>query len=256
MLIKTTNACGRGCNHCLEDSTPAGAHMTAATFEAALDFSARTEAAAWKLGVLPRILLSGGECTEHPDIVAYIERVYARGMLPTLISNGVWLGDPERRAAILRPEWKTLFVQVTYDARYYPAPPPPRVDDPRLAYVDSLTKLTPLGRLARKKGERALPTLGAPGSFNLRSAARSLGSFAAAVCMLRLRTAAGKSGHCIPSVSDDGTVTAGESRNCWTLGTVWSTEAELTRAILAMGSCNHCGLEDGLNREQKHAIGI
>ena len=255
MLIKTTNMCGMGCSHCFEDSTPAGTHMTEETFQRTLAFTRRIESPAWKMGIPPLVLLSGGECTEHPDILKFIELVYAEKMQPILISNGLWLNNPELRASILRPEWSSLLIQVTYDERYYPTKPP-RVSDPRIAYVDSLTLLLPLGRLARKKGDRALPTKKSPSSFNLRSLTRSLGSFQQAVCMIRARAAMGSSGHCIPSVSNDGDVMAGETRNCWKLGTVDSTEQELTQAVLDMGECNRCGLETGLAPEYRQALGL
>lgn len=254
MLIKITNRCGMGCSHCLEDSTPAGAHMTEDVFQRALQFTQRIEATAWRQGAPPLVLLSGGECTEHPDIVKFIELVERAHMVPLLITNGMWLADDTLRKAILTPTRK-MMVQVTNDARYYPSKPP-RVQDPRITYVDSLTLLLPLGRLARKKGERALPTRKSPSSFNLRSVTRALGSFAAAVSMLRLRAAVGHAGHCIPSIADDGSVMAGESRNCWKLGTVDNTDAEITQAVLNMGACNRCGLEDNLTHEQKAAIGL
>lgn len=228
--------------------------MSEDTFLRALDFAARMESPAWALGVPPMILLSGGECTEHPEIVRFIELVERRKYLPLLITNGMWLADRELRDAILTKN-RNIFVQVTNDTRYYPTKPPV-VHDDRITYVDSLTVLLPLGRLSRKKGERELPTRKAPSSYNLRSATRALGSFSAAVCMLRTRAATGLSGHCIPSISDDGSVMAGETRNCWKLGTVDDSDTTLTRAVLDMGACNRCGLETNLTREQKLAIGL
>jgi hypothetical protein len=254
VLIKITNQCSMGCGHCMEDSVPNGPHMSEDTFRRSLEFTRSAEAAAWRLGVPPLVLLSGGECSEHPEFVKFIELVEQAKMQPLLITNGMWLGDEKLRAEVLRPK-RDIFVQVTNDARYYPSKPP-IVRDPRITYVDSLTLLLPLGRLARKKGERALPTRKAPSSFNLRSATRSLGSFFAAISTLRVRAAGGFSGHCIPSISDDGSVMAGETRNCWKLGTVDSSDAALTQAVLDMGACNRCGLENNLTREQKLAIGL
>ena len=254
MLIKITNMCHAGCSHCMEDSVPNGPHMSEDTFRRALAFTRRVEEPAWALGVKPLVLLSGGECSEHPEFLKFIELVEQAQMLPLLITNGMWLSDEKLRDAVLRPG-RNIGVQVTNDARYYPTSPT-RVDDPRIVYVDSLTLLLPLGRLARKKGERALRTRKAPSSFNLRSVTRALGSFSAAVCMLRARAATGLSGNCIPSISDDGSVMAGETRNCWKLGTVDSTDAALTQAVLDMGACNRCGLESNLTRDQKLAIGL
>ncbi len=254
MLIKVTNKCSMGCNHCMEDSTPAGSHMSEDTFLRALDFAARMESPAWALGVPPMILLSGGECTEHPEIVRFIELVERRKYLPLLITNGMWLADRELRDAILTKN-RNIFVQVTNDTRYYPTKPPV-VHDDRITYVDSLTLLLPLGRLARKKGEKALPVRKAPTLFNLRSATRALRSFSAAVCTMRTRAASGFSGHCAPSIADDGSVMIGETRNCWKIGTVDDTDETLTKAVLEMGACNRCGLEDNLAPEHRRAIGL
>lgn len=69
-----------------------------------------------------------------------------------------------------------------------------------------LTALLPLGRLTRKKGPHALPVKGAPSSFNFRSLVRSLGSIEFAVRELRRRAIAGRSGHCSPSICEDGRV--------------------------------------------------
>jgi hypothetical protein len=258
MLLKTTQKCGRGCSHCMEASTPAGEHMEWSIFLRALELTKRVERLAWETGCMPIILLSGGECTEHPDIVKMIEEVIRQGLLPVLISNGMWLDNPKLKAAILRPEWPQLWVQVTYDSRFYPDPPPPRHDDPRLFYVPALSRLVTLGRAARKKNfdAKGLQPLAAPGSFNLRSATRNLGSFEKAVALQRQRAAQGKSGHCSPSISNNGDIVAGETNFCWKIGNVDSTNDELTKNVLAMGSCNRCGLEEGLSQLHRRALGL
>lgn len=240
----------------MEDSTVKGQHMTTDTFIKALAFTARVEGKAWKQGIPPMILLSGGECTEHPDIVKYVESVIRLGAIPLLITNGMWLADDDLREALLRPEWPQLFVQVTNDPRFYPSAPP-RIEDPRITYIDSLTLLLPLGRAKRKPGlsdETGLPPRKAPSSFNLRSLTRSLRSIEEAVLMLRARATSGLAGHCIPTVSDNGDVMAGETRNCFKIGTVDSTNEELTQALIDM-RCNECGLVDNLSPAQKRAIG-
>lgn len=255
MLIITTNKCSMGCSHCMQDSTPKGEHMTRETFLKTLDFTRRVESQAWQLGCLPLILLSGGEATEHPDIVWFIETIFAQGLAAVLITNGMWLADPKLRATILRPEWPQLFVQVTNDARFYPTSPE-RFDDPRITYVEKLMALLPLGRASRKRGiaDMGVPLKNAPSSFNLRSMTRSTGSIEAAVTMLRARAMMGQSGHCIPTVSEAGDVMAGETRSCFKIGTVESSNAELTKALVEM-RCNNCGLVDNLTQPQKRAIG-
>lgn len=254
MLLKVTNKCSMGCAHCSEDSLPTSPHMTEETFLQALELTERVERVAWSVGCPPLILLSGGECTEHPDIVKMIETVYARGLVPLLISNGMWLGDKDLRESILRPEWPKLMVQVTNDSRFYPKAPP-RVDDPRVMYVDALTILIPLGRAARKNFDaKGLPRRKGPSSFNLRSLTRSYGKIEDAVAHLRIRATNGMSGQCTPAIGENGDVMAGETRSCFKIGTVASSTKELTRALIKM-QCNKCGLEDDLTQEQKRAIG-
>lgn len=239
-----------GCSHCMEDSTVAGQHMTRETFEAALDLTERVEAKAYAAGAPRHLLISGGECSEHPDFLAYFERALERRFAVTIITNGMWLGDEALRNAIVP---RALAVQVTNDPRFYPKAPP-RIEMPRLLYVDALTTLVPLGRLGRKSGPHPLPVKGSPSSFNVRSLTRSLGDIGEAVAMIRLRAMLGKSGHCAPSIGWDGGMYAGETINCFRIGDVRSTNLELSRAVCEM-KCNACGLVDGLPDTHKAAIG-
>ena len=69
MLVKATNKCSLGCTHCLEDSTKLGEHMEWTTFERTLEATARMERLVALSGLPVFVLLSGGEATEHPEIV-------------------------------------------------------------------------------------------------------------------------------------------------------------------------------------------
>jgi hypothetical protein len=255
MLIKITNYCSMGCSHCMEDSTVAGQHMTRETFLAALGLTERLEGLAWKRGVPKLLLLSGGEATEHPDVLWFLETARATGHKVILITNGMWLDDPELCAKILRPDWTDLMVQVTNDPRFYPkAPKNVPTDDPRVMFVPSLTVLVTLGRLKRSRLPAAPPVRKAPTSFNFRSLTRSLRDVREALFMQRARATMGLSGHCSPSISSDGTIVAGETSNCFPIGDVHSTADDVTRALVGM-QCNKCGLVDNLTQEQKLAIG-
>lgn len=257
MLIKVTNYCSMGCSHCMEDSTVKGEHMSADTFRRALQLTERVEAGAYQIGVPRFALLSGGECTEHPEIVGFVETALAAGFMVTLITNGLWLGNDELRENLLRPEWGPgrLFVQVTNDPRFYPTAPP-LVKDERISYVDKLSGLLKLGRAARssKVFQHGVPAKRAPSSFNIRSLTRSFGSIERAITVLRANALAGKSGWCSPSISANGDVVAGESNQCFRIGTVDSSNHELTAALINM-QCNRCGHVDGLTQLEKRAIG-
>jgi hypothetical protein len=239
----------------MENSTVAGQHMTRETFTAALALTERLESVAWSRGIPRLLLISGGEATEHPDALWFLETARAAGYQRILITNGMWLDDPELRAKILRPDWTDLMVQVTNDPRFYPsAPKAVPTDDPRVVFVPSLTVLVTLGRLKRSRLPESPPVRKGPTSFNLRSLTRSLGDVREALVMLRARAAMGMSGHCSPSISSDGTIVAGETSNCFPIGDVHSTAEDVTRALVAM-QCNKCGLVDNLTQEQKLAIG-
>jgi hypothetical protein len=258
VLIKITNYCSMGCSHCMENSTVAGQHMTRETFLGALALTERLEGDAWRAGVPRRILVSGGEATEHPDVEWFLETLVSGGYDVILITNGMWLDDPVLRAKILKPEWSRLMVQVTNDPRFYPRQPASvPADDPRVVYVPTLSVLIPLGRMkpARaRSGKDGVPVRKGPSSFNLRSLTRSLGDVRAALTMLRARAALGMAGNCSPSISQDGTIVAGETSNCFPVGDVHSTAEQVTRALVSM-QCNRCGLVDDLPQEHKIAIG-
>ena len=78
MLVKVHSACTAGCSHCMENATRSGASMGADLFERVMDFTRRMEEAAWALGAPRKLLLSGGECTEHPDLEGLIARAMAQ----------------------------------------------------------------------------------------------------------------------------------------------------------------------------------
>lgn len=246
MLVKLTSRCSMGCSHCCEDATVDGQHMTQATFQQTLRFIEMAEGAAWASGCPPFILLSGGEPAEHPEIVSLLEQVADTGLFPVLISNGMWLGNATLRDAILAPG-RLIMVQVVNDRRFYPRVPPRHVDN-RVRYFHEIPHITRLGRA------RHLPALSprrAPTSYNLRSATRNFRSFARALVWLRMRGF-----NCTPSISASGEVVAGESRFCRAIGTVFSTEVEITQRLLDMGSCNRCWLEVNLTPVQRRAIGL
>lgn len=239
----------------MENSTVAGQHMSRETFLAALALTARLEGLAWQRGVPKFLLLSGGEATEHPDVEWFLETALSAGYRRLLITNGMWLDDPVLRAKILRPDWIDLMIQVTNDPRFYPkAPKTVPLDDPRIMFVPSLTTLVTLGRLKRSRLPAAPPVRRGPTSFNLRSLTRSFRDVREALFMLRARAAMGMSGHCAPSISSDGTLVAGETSNCSTIGNVNSSAEDVTRALMSM-QCNKCGLVDSLTQEEKLAIG-
>lgn len=231
------------CSHCLEDSRPDTAqHMTRATFAAALDCTDRVEGLARQMTGYNLLLFSGGECTEHPDILDLLDTALAREFRPLLITNGLWLSAPVLAPALLA---RAFSVQVTNDPRFYP----------KVVYIDALSSFTRLGRGARgsAQGVRERPT---PGSFNLRSFTRAFGDVRLALVEHRRRALTMVGGHCTPTISWDGMFVVGESRFCSQVGTVHSTPEQITEGILRMGSCDRCGTERNLGAAHRAAIGL
>jgi hypothetical protein len=240
----------------MEDATPSGEHMSLELFERALKFTERAEGELIRQRMPVMMMLSGGECTDNPHIVEMVNEVVRRGWVVTLLTHGLWLDNEDLRSKILLEGRENVLVQVTNDDRYYPRKPP-RFEHPKVFYVDKLSVLSTLGRASNPKFDpKGLNPRIAPSSFNFRSLVHHMGSFQLAVITLRARGLLGKSGFCTPSVSHDGTVVAGESRFCYPIGTVDSTNEELTQAVLSMGSCNRCGQEEFLWPEHRSAIGI
>lgn len=252
MLLKISNQCAMACVHCMEDSRPnTGQHMTEKTFQAALDCVERVEGLARRTVGYDLLLFSGGECTEHPQILHFLDLALERKFKPLLITNGLWVGSWLEDEILSR----AFSVQVTNDRRFYPRQPEKK-EHPKIIYVDALTVGTRIGRGQRLSDWKGLPERKAPGSFNFRSFTRSLGDVREALVALRVRALQGKDGHCTPSISYDGSFMAGETRLCARVGDVYSTPEELTAGVLKMGACDRCGLESKLDSRYRAALGL
>ena len=235
MLVRITNCCHMGCNHCMVDATPDGEHMSLETFMDVIKFT--------KDHGDFFLMLSGGEPLDHPYFFEFAN--IAKKFLPfcLILSNGMFLNDEDLRERVLA---LNMMVQITNDPRYYPHTIP-YVEHPCITYEDTLHIISPFGRAVLNK----IPvTQQFPMCFNLRSASRALRSFADAILMLR-----NKFKMCNPSINVDGTISAGESPFCYKIGTVKFTDEELLENILTM-KCNKCGLERNLSSTYKNAIGL
>lgn len=67
MLLKITRKCLMGCNHCIENATPDGEHMTIEVFENTLEFLKRINPFS--------ILITGGEPTDSPNFFYIMKRL-------------------------------------------------------------------------------------------------------------------------------------------------------------------------------------
>lgn len=192
------------------------------------------------------LLVSGGEPTDHPDVVDFLEYAQREGYPVLLLSNGMWLTDPAfddaKRQRILD---LVMCVQVTNDPRYYPRRIE-QVQHPKIAYETHIRQLSPFGR-AKTNG--LATTRQSPLCFNLRSFARSYKSLTQAIIMQRMRGS-----FCTPSININGDILAGESTSCCPIGNVTDSVETLDAGIIGL-KCNKCGLVDGLSLQHRQAIG-
>lgn len=229
MLVKITNKCLMECNHCMEDATPSGEHMTEETFEKALRFVSQI--------YTHFLLISGGEPSEHPQVVDFCKLALKRFTSVTVLSNGM-------NQDILRQCLDTgALLQVTNDPRFYPKRVEP-IDHSGATFETHLRMVSPFGR-----GKNLESTRQAPLCFNFRSLVRNFGSLKQAIIELR-----GYGKMCTPSILVDGSIVAGESRFCHKIGTVDDSLDRIALNTTVM-RCNKCGLVDKLGFMHRHAIG-
>ncbi|MEZ9708719.1 radical SAM protein [Vibrio breoganii] len=250
MLIKLSEICRAGCSHCFENATADGDSMDIQTLLQSIEFARSVNDHS--------LLISGGECSEHPDfanILRMLNDVIANDFQIFILTHGGWLNDTPQALA----EHPNLLFQVTADPLYYPK----LLKTQTIQIIESApnamltTNLNDAGLLLFPLG-RAISDLGvtsettrytAPASFNLRSMiCHSDLTLREAVTMLRQR---GKA--CTPSINTDGSLSMGETRNCGRAGTVWSTHAIIERAIKET-QCNNCGLTAKLSPEYQRVI--
>lgn len=235
MLVQITHRCQMECSHCFVDATPDGRHMTWGTFCKVADW---VETTGFKL-----MMVSGGEPTEHPEILRFLEELKRREFAVLLLSNGSFLTEsPELRDKILP---LVNMVQVTNDDRFYPK----RIGEfkhPKVAVENRLRIISPVGRAKTNKLESSLL---APLCFNLRSLNRARNDFSLSIACLR-----GMHKFCTPMIDVDGAFHAGESQFCSSFGNVTDSNAVLTKNLRKL-RCSRCGLVDQIRDDLKNAIG-
>jgi len=234
MLVRITNHCQMCCSHCMVEAGPDGAHMSGEIYASALEFIRKFE--------FQIILIGGGEPTDHPDVLGFIDQAVDAGIKPVLLSNGMFLEDKKMTDEIIA---RDILVQITNDDRFYPKRVP-IIEHKNFAYTDRIRMLSPYGRAVTNKMET---TRQSPMCFNLRSITRHLRDFKLAVLTLR-----GMGKMCTPSVNIDGSISAGESPSCHIIGTITDSNLKITNAVCEM-KCGKCGLEAGLPPEYRKAIG-
>jgi organic radical activating enzyme len=233
MLVRITERCKMGCTHCMINASPSGMHMSMETYGLVVDFI--------KDNNFMVIMLSGGEPTEHPDLLQMIDIAKQKGLYVLLLSNGMFLESDKYTTEILS---KNILIQVTNDERFYPHRIK-KIEHPNISYEDHIRMVSPFGRSLENKLECSRQS---PMCFNLRSATRKFHNFGEAVRYLRTIPKM-----CIPSINPDGSLSAGEANSCSKFGFVTDSMERLTSNLCTM-RCNKCGLVDKLDPLYKSAI--
>lgn len=224
MLVRITHQCHMLCSHCFIQASPNGPHMSLDTFEKVLRF-------------IPEfVILSGGEPTEHPQILEILNLLKANGVHVLLLSNGVFLHGPLKNAVLDRVDC----VQITNDPRFYPQHVHP-VAHERILWETHIRSVFPIGR-ALTNG--IPPTRLSPSCFNLRSLTKHFKDVRFAINALRVK---GK--FCTPSINIDGTISSGELHCCEPIGSVTDSLEKITDNIRTL-RCRKCGLYKNLTSEQ------
>jgi len=234
MLIKITNKCNNTCTHCMDDANMEGVHMSDETVE--------TLKALIK-EVKPLFLqISGGEPTLHPkwiDICLEFKKL-AYVILET---NGWWLGDKEKEYEIKKLAEQGVLVQIRTHPDYYPdyektIQHSTRVENwKNVELFDDEVYLYPLGRAQTNK-LKPDPKCSRPFCMNcfliVKQGAAS--TFKELVNYLH-----GIRKFCKPLIDADGSIKAGESTLCRTIGSVDNPDSVIEN--LKKGKpCNKCGL--------------
>lgn len=224
-----------GCSHCMIESTPDGRHMDPDTYKESLEFTAKYDHTL--------VFLSGGEPTDHPHFMDFLHLAKwymnkGKVLYVLVASNGMFLENESYTKDILKVG---VPFQITNDPRFYPKRIK-KVEHKLLTYEDTIRLLTPMGRATTNKLQTARQS---PLCFNLRSVCRHYSSLKEALTHLR---GAGKM--CSPSINISGRIVAGESRNCFMIGTVRSSEEVILNNINNM-QCGKCGLQENLTGVHK-----
>ena len=247
MLLRITDKCSMQCTHCLGDYTPTGEHMSKQTFIDAIDFIIKTNP-------IIHIAVSGGEPTEHPQFIEFMEMIKNKlenttpsiPKLVTITTNGFWCIEhpvEAQRISNTPPSSNVSIVwQVSTDKRYYPKPLDinhPLWSNPSFTLCnDCVLQIYPQGRALTNH----IPYQSkAPKCFNLRSIMKNAVSPSPSISKLQMATLAllQKGYSCTPSIGIHGEICLGESRLCPPAASIYDSIQEVDNKIIQF-RCHKC----------------
>lgn len=253
MLLKITEKCSMGCTHCMNNATPDGKHMTMETLNDVLDFVIGNQA-------YERLLVTGGEPTEHPEFVKMIETIIDKlastgyAVVLTILTNGFWCLDNVEACKKLNnrnPNIKLLW-QVSTDSRFYPKALPlhKRLWREREFVIcpDCVDRVYPQGRALENNLEWEAK---ASKCFNIRAMTKQL-EFKSIGIIVEAMMVRGYV--CTPAIRIDGGISLGESDLCPKVATIYDSEEEIIQKIIDF-KCHQCDfINDKLDEKYRQFL--
>lgn len=249
MLIKLTESCSMGCNHCMNDAKPCDRHMTMETLNHMMDFLIENE-------IYKDLIISGGEPTEHPEFMSMIRTIInrlktdprSRGAhkIVTITTNGVWCEshyDETKEIVEMGSSRLLVTFQVSNDSRYYPK----RIDLDNPVFklfgvvpcIDEhcVQQIYPQGRARNfEKWEAKCSKC-----FNVRAIAKQLAFKNIRFPMLKdiVKTLENANKFCTPAIHYNGGIGLGESDLCPIVATIFDSDKTIVNNILHF-ECHAC----------------
>ena len=206
------------------------------------------------------LVLTGGEPTEHPDLLRFIK--YLSKNLRKLDSirvifatNGVYLEDHLELAQKMHKLFPILSIQVTNDPRYYPK----AIDETKFLYQHRYVQVAHEIELMTLQG-RAVDngfqtTRIASSCINCRSLIHQLSTHTFQDVISTLEA---DDKFCTPNIGVDGMIRAGESSLCPPFASVDDSNEVIAKKLLAF-RCNQCasvGMNKNIPQVLKDMLGV
>lgn len=233
MLIKITDKCSMGCNHCLSDCTPNLCDMEWNTFIDTMDFYDK-----YCKSILKPILISGGEPTESSifmNVISYLIDKY-NNISITVTTNGLWLIDNESFIKDVQKFLPNCKFQIVVDDRYYPI----HIDENSSIFkynnvmlYRNVMNIYPQGRALKNN----LPFRAkASKCFNIRAITKQIAEPSLLDIFSVMLTNAK---FCTPHIDINGDIKLGESRLCPVCSNIYKSEKEIINDIINF-QCHEC----------------
>lgn len=169
-----------------------------------------------------------GEPTENPLFFEFIDEFYkvfdeTKDLL-TICSNGHFISENQEKMNFYLDKYKMLFIQITYDNKYYPIKldVTKRIFRHKKCTVDTVPYIRPQGRAITNN--LPIAKYYPPACINVKLITLQLKGQNLETILKRLRLA---NKQCIPSIQYDGSIGFGELDSCPKLIDIYDTEENI-----------------------------